>query len=157
MIYGNLNVKETKGANTAKIQRALQVLRETDVTGWEVGRYPIDGEDLILQIVETTTGEKKDFAPEVHKDYIDVHCMLEGKELIGYFPYTESLTVLEDKLEENDIVFFKECDEVREIDLPLYKGDYAVFFPEDVHRPCGQVEQPEKIRKIVLKVRVASL
>lgn len=32
-------------------------------------------------------------------------------------------------------------------------GCYAVFFPEDVHRPCCMMDAPEDVKKIVLKVR----
>ena len=41
--------------------------------------------------------------------------------------------------------------------LPMTDGCYAVFFPEDVHRPCCMMDTPEDVKKIVLKVRVDSL
>ena len=36
-------------------------------------------------------------------------------------------------------------------------GCYAIFFPEDVHRPCCQMGQAEDVKKIVLKIRVDTL
>jgi YhcH/YjgK/YiaL family protein len=34
-------------------------------------------------------------------------------------------------------------------------GDFAIFFPSDVHRPACEVSGPETIRKVVVKVRFA--
>ena len=34
----------------------------------------------------------------------------------------------------------------------MQPGSYAMFFPWDVHIPAIQVEEPAKIRKIVIKV-----
>ena len=47
--------------------------------------------------------------------------------------------------------------DVHEIMLPMTDGCYAIFFPEDVHRPCCMMDAPEDVKKIVLKVRVDSL
>ena len=64
---------------------------------------------------------------------------------------------LEDNLDSNDVLFYKERSDVHEIMLPMTDGCYAIFFPEDVHRPCCMMDAPEDVKKIVLKVRVDSL
>ena len=43
------------------------------------------------------------------------------------------------------------------ISQSISRSIYAVFFPEDVHRPCCMMDTPEDVKKIVLKVRVDSL
>lgn len=157
MIYGNIHAKETETAYTQVIRKALEILRTTDVTDMHHGKYPLDGDKLILQINEITTGPKETKRPEVHKDYIDVQYMVHGHELIGYYPDCKDGEVDEDLLEENDVLFYKERTDVNEIMLPMTDGCYAVFFPEDVHRPCCMMNEPEDVKKIVLKVRVDSL
>ncbi|MCM3039180.1 YhcH/YjgK/YiaL family protein [Paenibacillus motobuensis] len=37
-------------------------------------------------------------------------------------------------------------------DLIMESGLYAVFFPTDLHRPCGHVHRESRIRKIVIKI-----
>lgn len=157
MIYGNLYAKETEAAYTEKIQKALKILRETDVTDMHHGKYPIDGDNLILQINEIITGPKETKRPEIHRKYIDVQYMVEGHELIGYYPDTKDGEIFEDRLEEEDVLFYKENENVKEIMLPMTEGCYAIFFPEDVHRPCCQMNNPEDVKKIVLKIKVDSL
>lgn len=66
MIYGNINAKETEAAYTPVIRKALDILRTTDVSEMHHGKYPIDGDKLILQINEITTGPKETKRPEVH-------------------------------------------------------------------------------------------
>lgn len=48
MIYGNINAKETEAAYTPVIRKALDILRTTDVSEMHHGKYPIDGDKLIL-------------------------------------------------------------------------------------------------------------
>lgn len=83
--------------------------------------------------------------------------MVHGHELIGFYPDCKDGAVLEDSLDSNDVLFYKERSDVHEIMLPMTDGCYAIFFPEDVHRPCCMMDAPEDVKKIVLKVRVDSL
>lgn len=157
MIYGHIQAKETEAAYTPMIRKALEILRTTDVTDMHHGKYPIDGDKLILQINEITTGPKETKRPEVHAQYIDVQYMVRGHELIGFYPDKKDGEVLEDNLDSNDVLFYKERTDSNEIMLPMVDGTYAVFFPEDVHRPCCQMNEAEDVKKIVLKIRVDSL
>lgn len=157
MIYGHIGAKETEAAYTPVIRKALEILRTTDVSEMHHGKYPIDGDRLILQINEITTGPKETKRPEVHRQYIDVQYMVSGHELIGFYPDRKDGEVLEDNLESNDVLFYKEREDSNEVMLPMVDGTYAIFFPEDVHRPCCQMYGPEAVKKIVLKVRVDSL
>ena len=157
MIYGNIHAKETETAYTPVIRKALDILRTTDVSEMHHGKYPLDGDRLILQINEVTTGPKNTRRPEVHRQYIDVQYMVHGHELIGFYPDCHDGAVREDHLEDNDVLFYAEREDVHELMLPMTDGCYAVFFPEDVHRPCCMMDAPEDVKKIVLKIRVDSL
>ena len=76
MIYGNINAKETEAAYTPVIRKALEILRTTDVSEMHHGKYPFDGDRLILQINEITTGPKETKRPEVHRPC----CMMDAPE-----------------------------------------------------------------------------
>jgi YhcH/YjgK/YiaL family protein len=157
MIYGHIGSMETENAYTEKIRKAMAILRETDVTDMHHGKYPLDGDNLILQINEITTGPKEEKKPEVHRKYIDVQYMVHGHELIGFYPDDRNGEVLEDLLKENDLLFYKEREDVNELMLPMTDGCYAIFFPEDVHRPGCQMRAPEAVKKIILKIKVDTL
>lgn len=157
MIYGNINAKESENAYSATIRKALHILRTTDTTEMHHGKYPLDGDKLILQINEVTTGPKATKRPEVHAKYIDAQFMVHGHELIGYYPDCKDGEVLEDHLADNDVLFYKERSDSHEMMLPMTDGCYVFFFPEDVHRPCCEMNGPEDVKKIVLKIRVDTL
>ena len=41
--------------------------------------------------------------------------------------------------------------------LPLHAGQFAIFFPQDVHAPClAMDDQPSEVVKVVVKVSVES-
>ena len=157
MIYGHIHTSESAAAYSETIRKAIQILRETDVTDMHHGKYPLDGDRLILQINEVTTGPKETKRPEVHRKYIDVQYMVHGHEYIGFYPDQKTSMVKEDRLAEDDVLFYEENDRVKEMMLPMTDGCYAIFFPEDVHRPCCQMGEAEDVKKIVLKVRVDTL
>lgn len=105
MIYGNIHAKETETAYTPVIRKALDILRTTDVSEMHHGKYPLDGDRLILQINEVTTGPKNTRRPEVHRQYIDVQYMVHGHELIGFYPDCHDGAVREDHLEDNHYAY----------------------------------------------------
>ncbi|MBQ1492686.1 MAG: YhcH/YjgK/YiaL family protein [Blautia sp.] len=157
MIYGNINVKETGAAFSPTLQKALEIIRTTNTEGMAPGKYPLDGDKLILQINEMTTEPKEARRAEIHRKYIDVQYMIHGKELIGVYPDAGEDEISEDRLESGDIRFYTYRDVPGEVMLPMTDGCYAIFFPEDAHRPGCMMGEPCDVRKIVLKVRVDTL
>lgn len=61
MIYGHIDSAETLNAYTEKVRKAIAVLREMYVTEMYVtemhhGKYPLNGDNIILQINEISAG-----------------------------------------------------------------------------------------------------
>lgn len=76
---------------------------------------------------------------------------------MGYYPDKGDNEVLEELLKEKDTIYYKENPASEETMLLMTPGTYAVFFPEDVHRPFCMVEQPERVKKIVVKIDLDTL
>ena len=106
--------------------------------------------DIFAQVVDKETKEKYDAKPEVHRKYIDVQFSVEGKEIIGFARETGNNLVSEDLLEENDVLFYENAE--NEMDLIMKPGNFAIFFPNDVHRPWCAVNETCTIRKVNVKV-----
>ena len=79
----------------------------------------------------------------------------EGEELMGYCALNPVLEIEEDCAEERDAIFYKAL--IPESDIILSQGMYAVIYPHDVHRPCCFLEQPQRVKKIVIKVSIDTL
>ena len=58
----------------------------------------------------------------------------------------------EDKRETNDVSFYASV--TQEKKLELEEGQFAIFYPWEVHRPnCQFAGSPEQVKKVVVKVR----
>ena len=114
---------------------------------------------MILQVLDLTTQKRETLRPEVHRKYIDVQFLADGgPENAAYYNDDGTNTVDEDLLNTpRDILFYRNNEKVREGIIPLEVGTFAVYFPWDVHVPAIAVDDvPAKIRKIVIKVPMAS-
>ncbi|MGN0984429.1 MAG: YhcH/YjgK/YiaL family protein [Gemmiger sp.] len=141
---------------SAQLNRLLEFCRTLDTTPLHEGRYDhyFPGEDIVVLINERTTQPRSERPAEVHRHYVELHYVVEGGECIGYYPDRGGNRVTEDRLAEKDTLYYADDPAAPELMIPLGPGDYAVFFPEDVHRPFCLREKPEAIKKIVIKYPV---
>jgi len=56
--------------------------------------------------------------------------------------------------EEGDIWFYEAEEWIRGHRISLEAGMLAVFYPQDIHRPCICADQPQTVEKVVFKIRV---
>ena len=125
---------------------AFAFLKEAMAAPKEVGRYEL-GEG-VFAFVQSYDSKPADACKiEAHKKYIDIQCVLKGRELFGVADLSTQ-TLYEDKFEEKDVAFYH-----GEVDLlTLSDGDFVVVFPEDAHRP--QQGDGSRVEKVVVKVPV---
>jgi YhcH/YjgK/YiaL family protein len=113
-------------------KKALDYINTTDFTELAPGRYEIDENNFVLvSEYETAPKEIKKF--EAHEKYIDVQYVASGEEIIGAALRTGNEEVFQDKLKENDLIYFKEAFD--STDIVMKEGMYAVFYPNDLHCP----------------------
>ena len=91
----------------------------------------------------------------MHRKYIDVQFSVEGKEIIGFARDTGNNKISEELLKERDIMFFEDMG--NEIDLEMKPGNFAILFPNDVHRPACLYNEACTIRKVIVKVNTEIL
>lgn len=157
MIFGNINAKENISSYPQAIQKAIKYLKENDLVSAEPGRYELDGDNMILQVLDIETKERCELRPEVHETYIDVQFLAKGKERIICYPDMGDNEIDENLLETRDLIFYKNKENIRETHLEMEEGTYAVFYPHDVHIPGLIKDESMIIRKIVIKVKVSTL
>lgn len=151
MIFGSVNVNY-KGLGYAPVlERVLDWLKDTDLKSLAIGRHDIEGDNIFALVQEVTTKKFAETRPEAHKQYLDVQFVIDGKEKMGFLPDRQTEPVVE-AYDDKDLYFYKQ-------DLPdegyiiAQSGSYAIFFPEDIHRPCCAVnDEPSKVLKVVVKV-----
>ncbi|WJH37436.1 YhcH/YjgK/YiaL family protein [Paenibacillus sp. CC-CFT747] len=117
----------------------------------EAGTQRDPGDELYIMLQEGETKPLSEGKAEVHMAYTDVHFILEGEERIGYAPDSEGLEVVQD-LRDNDALLFEKVPGETIIDL--YKGDFLVLVPGEVHRTWGYTRASAPLRKLVVKLKL---
>lgn len=114
------------------------------------GRYPLDGDNVfaLVQEYSSTAPDVKKF--ESHRIYADIQYIISGEEIIYYSPL-ENLTITDPYVDAKDVQLYSGADEQA---LHLRAGDFAVFFPQDGHKPGCILREAQPVRKIVIKIRL---
>jgi YhcH/YjgK/YiaL family protein len=96
------------------------------------------------------TRNKQDMLFEAHKDYIDIQAIIDGEETIGH-ALTETL---KDVVEPYKPDVVKYSDPQMFTEVKLAKGMFAIFYPDDAHKPCYDYHDGKSnVHKLVVKVR----
>lgn len=131
------------------LRKGFEFLKNTELSSLESGRCEIDGKNVFALVSEYDSKKPEDCRLEAHRMYADIQYIVSGKEYIG-FDTIGNQSILTEYNPDKDIAFYSgETTQLR-----LESGMFAVFFPQDVHRPCMQIDGPEKIKKVVVKVKI---
>jgi biofilm protein TabA len=134
------------------ITRIAGIIDNTDFSKMEDGTYDMDkGLFYILSTYNTVSG-LSDKPAEAHRKNIDLQYLVYGEEKAGYADIRNPKKSQQIYDEKNDIELFSRID--NESFITLKKGMYAVFFPQDVHRPGISIDGTRGVRKAIFKLPV---
>ncbi len=146
----SIKIAEKYDYLSEKFRAGYKWLAETDINALADGSYKIMGDDVVASVQSYTTepAEKRRF--EAHDKYFDIQYMASGQEYFGVC-HREGLKVCESR-PEKDVYFFEEPKESGMV--LLREGDFIVVEPEEAHKPRCSVGTPEKVKKVVIKVKI---
>lgn len=148
MVFGNIkNVEEYLRQEDA-VAECFRYWKEHELKSYEKGRYEIDGDRLFVNIVEYETTEARKRFWEAHREYLDVHLMLQGTEQID-LNFIHNMDVRE-YVPEDD---FLPMEGEKNGSVILREGDFLICMPSDAHRTAVAAGEPEMIKKAIFKVR----
>ncbi|MEW6751963.1 MAG: YhcH/YjgK/YiaL family protein [Candidatus Latescibacterota bacterium] len=131
-----------------RLERALRYLQVMDPATVAPGRREIAGEQIFALVQEYDSKRPEQGIWEAHRRYLDVQYVIAGAERMGYAPVSSLRTVEENP--EKD--FVKLEGEGSFVLLPA--GSFAILMPQDAHMPGMAVDQPQRVKKVVVKVLV---
>ena len=150
MIYDKLDNIEKYKNLSRDIYVGLKYLQEIDESIAN-GVYEVNPRvKVIVSEYETKMQNENGF--EAHRQYIDIQTTLVGYERIACMP----LDKLEEKIpynEEKDIAFYSSTSHPQ--DLVISSGYFTIFYPKDGHMPKLCVNEPMKVKKVIVKIQVA--
>ncbi len=134
----------------AAVVRALVALERRDLDALEPGRHPLDEDGMFLLIQQITTQAEAGTRPEAHRDHADIQLVLSGRERFGIAPPDPALVPVQEMFEARDIAFYPTPRHEWFVDLA--PGQFAIFYPGDLHRPCVAAGDAAPVRKAVVKL-----
>jgi YhcH/YjgK/YiaL family protein len=151
MIVDNIHHYDRYTLINPLFQTAFNYLTNTDLAKLEDGKHVIEGDDLFVILQTYESKDPVDCKMESHRQYIDIQYIIAGEELIGTSILNGQVPIVP-YVEAKDVVFYKS-----EYDsgIKLQQGEFAIFFPHDVHMPCMKVEKGIQVRKAVFKIKVS--
>ncbi len=146
-----IDLRNKSTAVSPAVNKVIGFLSENNLNDFDNGQHTIDGDDFFINVFGYTTADEDNRIWEAHRDYIDVHCVLSGQEIL------QQAFLPDCKVGEYE----QETDYLPIIDAPVrsrcvVSPDFlVVFYPEDAHQTGVFIDEtPMAIRKAVFKVHV---
>lgn len=129
--------------------KAFEYIQQTDLANAADGKSELaEGLKAIISNAPGKTKETSLQKFECHNKNIDIQLCIKGVETIGWKPREKCVTPKGEYNDEKDVLFY---DDAPDTYFQLTDGQFAIFFPEDVHAPMiGEGE----IKKLVIKVKL---
>jgi YhcH/YjgK/YiaL family protein len=149
MIIDTLNNASKYTSLNPLFAKAFDFINQNDVATLEDGVIQI--EEGLKVIVNTANGKTAEVSLakfECHDKNIDIQVCVNGLETIAWKPREKCQTQNGAYNPEKDVRFFSDAPDMS---FQLTDGQFAIFYPEDVHAPMiGDGE----IKKLVFKVKI---
>ena len=143
------NAQQYESLN-AGFKLAFDFCRSFNCKDYSCGRYELDGDSVFAMVSEYDSVPVESMDWEGHRDYIDVQFLAQGKECIGWMPLRDA-SVKSEYDAANDFQTFLDAPGTF---LRMAKSDFAVFFPEDIHKPKCICDGSSHNIKIVVKIHI---
>jgi len=131
-----------------RFAKAFEFILKQDLEKVEPGKYPIDGTDLHASVSLKNGVKAAEAKFEAHNNYIDIQVCPAGSEELGWKPRNTCKDPIGEYNTEKDVIFYSDRPDTY---FELKAGQFAIFFPEDVHAPMIGTGP---IKKLVVKVRL---
>ena len=150
MIFDQLKNASLYFSLGEKFEKAFNYLSNTDFTNLEPGNYEIDGDNIYAIVQSYNTKPSSAGKWEAHKKYADIQYVFSGKEKMGVTSFDKVIQIEGYRVNDDYSIYKGEGNF-----FIIEEGNFAVFFPTDVHMPSLALNIPKEIKKVVVKVRVA--
>ena len=129
--------------------KAFDYINQNDVTTLTDGIYETpEGLKVIVNTGMGKTAQASLAKFECHDKNIDIQLCVKGLETMAWKPREKCATPNGEYNPEKDVRFFSDAPDMF---FQLTDGQFAIFYPEDVHAPMiGEGE----IKKVVIKVKL---
>ncbi len=149
MIFDTLQNRDTYKEQRA-LSQVLECMARQSAAAFPAERIVLDAEHVFVNPVSFVTKPEAECLYEAHRQYADVHCILEGLERIVVSPM-DALICVTPYDPETDIGFYTADTGTV---FTLHPGDFLVCYPQDGHKVAIAAQGPIPVKKLVGKIRL---
>lgn len=135
-----------------RLYKALKYAMDFDLSQPD-GEYEVEGKNIFAKVQSYSTQDAEQRKFEAHRNYYDIQVMRVGSERQDIYLGNESeLEPLTKYDSGKDAIKLKSPDVFSSIIVSPEK--FAVYYPNDIHRPNCYIDAPAEVRKICMKVKL---
>ncbi len=150
MVTDTINNADLYKALGPRFAAGLEFLKRSDLATLPLGKHEILGSDCFALVQEYNSRTQAESKWEAHRVHADIQFVVSGKEYIGYAPI-ETVNVTHEYDAKNDYLL----GEAKGTYVKMAPGMFTILWPQDAHSPgVAQNDEPEKMRKVVVKVKL---
>ncbi|TDX52496.1 YhcH/YjgK/YiaL family protein [Orenia marismortui] len=149
MIIDNLKNAEFYYNLHNRMATAFKFLLEEDLSELKPGKYEIEGDNIFASVESYNTKAKEEGSWEGHRKYLDIQYIIDGVEMMGCTDL-KGMKLSEEYNQEKDILFLEGEGNF----FTLEAGNFAIFMPQDIHMPALSADKSQKVKKVVVKVKL---
>lgn len=127
--------------------KVFDFLKNKNLKDLQPGIFQI-AEDIQIIVSEKKGLKRQQAKFEAHNLYIDIQICLSGEETFGWKSRSTCKNIEVDYNTGKDVIFFRDAPDTY---FQLHEGQFAVFFPEDVHAP---MIGDGLVKKLVAKLKL---
>ena len=131
-----------------RFEKAFAFIKSQNPEKMEAGKYQIEGDALHASVYLKEGVKENEAKFEAHDRYIDIQVCPSGREQLGWKPRKSCVDPTGEYNAEKDVIFYNDKPETY---FELHAGQFAIFFPDDVHAP---MIGSGPIKKLVVKVKI---
>lgn len=155
MIYGSINQLVVNEMMSDYLQCYLDELKKIalKITKEELlspRKFVMDGDKVFVNFDDYHTVPSKDKFAEAHQVYIDIHYVLSGEESIEFADFNQANPIHSPYDPDKDFCLLKSMENSQKIIIK--PGFFALFFPNEPHKPGCHVGGGSQVKKLVMKI-----
>lgn len=154
MIFGDLTRSDFARTLPPALAHFCHKLNTLDLVNLPLGQQELE-EDIKMNVMEFTTAAAETKQAELHRKFIDIQVLISGEEAIEYSVTEPNLALYTDYNEQDDYQLTPEVENKNVV--VLRPKMFAIFLPNEPHKPGVSVSGDKLLKKLVVKVPVELL
>lgn len=151
MIFDEIKNAHLYFSLNERLKEGFEFLINSDLKNLPDGKHIIKGDKIYANVQSMLSKPFEEQKWEAHRKYIDIQYVIKGREKMGYGLLSDfDKTII--PYDDNKDVTFLEGKNYNYINVK--EDSFVIFFPNDVHAPMLCVEEPEEIKKVIVKVKI---